>query len=157
METEAAIPLVTERDWMSLYDHVRQRVQVHTNSAVKRNKRYKKMAGSLHALIPLTSLALTVLAGSDFPRQHMVTAGVAILLTALTGTNYALEPGRRYAAYADICIQLHDVDFQLETKLEALKTGPVESIIVVLNAANEQLSAIGRVMAGLPVAREHLG
>jgi hypothetical protein len=157
VDIESEIPTVTERDWTALYKHIRERNAVHAESAIRRNKRYKRMAAWLHTFIPLTSLALTVLATSEFPRQHAVTAAVAILLTVLTGLNYTLEPARRYSAYSSICVSLHDSLFELESGVERLRNSPPEEVLQLLDKINADLSAIGRVMAGLPVAREHLG
>jgi hypothetical protein len=126
---------------------------VHAKSAIKRNKRYKKMAALFNTAIPLTSLALTILATSEFEYQHAITAAVAISLTVITGINYTLEPGRRYTAYANICIELHDALFRLETGVEQRKADPAD-IMKFLDDANAELSAIGRVMIGLPVAKE---
>lgn len=158
VETESELAEAGQRDWHDLYEHLRQRHAAHVRSAVKRNVRYKRMAAALHILIPLASLVLTILATSAFPYQHAVTAGAAITLTILTGTNYTLEPGKRYHEYADICIQLHDWMYEMESEVEKLSKGPDGKLIIdYLEKMNLEFSVIGRRMAELPVPRVRLG
>lgn len=158
MERESELAVAGQRDWHDLYDHLRQRHAAHVKSAVKRNVRYKRMAAWLHILIPLMSIVLTVLAASDFPHQHAVTAVAAITLTLLTGMNYTLEPGKRYREYAEICIELHDWMYEMESEVEKLQAKPDSEVIIdYLEKMNREFSAIGRSMADLPVPRERLG
>jgi hypothetical protein len=159
LEVESELPEPGQRDWHALYDHLRERHDNHVKSAVKRNVRYKRMATWLHILIPLLSLTLTILATSSFPYQHAVTAGAAVALTILTGTNYTLEPARRYHAFAEICVQLHDWMFETECEVEKLSAaGAAEGVLIdYLVRRNLDFSAIGRAMASLPVPRERLG
>lgn len=158
MQTESELPEPGQRDWHSLYDHLKQRHAAHVKSAVKRNVRYKRMATGLHILIPLTSLILTLLATSTFPYHYAITAGVAISLTILTGANYTLEPGKRYHAYADICIRLHDWMFEMECEVEKLAEGSDSKLLIdYLERMNLEFSTISRSMADLPIPRERLG
>lgn len=158
MKVESELPEPGQRDWHCLYDHLRQRHASHVKSAVKRNIRYKRMAATLHILIPLMSLILTVLATSTFPYQQAVTGGVAILLTVLTGANYTLEPSKRYHDYAEICVQLHDWMFSMECEVEKLSASSDDKLLIdYLERVNLEFSVIGRTMAKLPIPRERLG
>jgi hypothetical protein len=158
MEVESEFPEPNQRDWVSIYNHLKERHAYHVKSAVRRTVRYKRMAAALHILIPLVSLALTILATSDFPYQHAITGAAAVFLTVLTGINYTLEPGKRYQAYAEIGIQLHDVMFDAECEVAKYSKGvDSKSLIDYLEEKNIQFSAIARSMAGLPVPRERLG
>jgi hypothetical protein len=158
MEIESEFPEPGQRDWRSIYKHLKERHAYHVKSAVRRTVRYKRMAAALHILIPLMSLVLTILATSDFPYQHAVTGGAAIALTVLTGINYTLEPGKRYQAYADIGIQLHDLMFEIEGEVEKFSEGSDSKLLIdYLERKNTEFSVIARAMAGLPVPREQLG
>lgn len=158
MEVESEFPEPSQRDWVGIYNHLKERHAYHVKSAVRRTVRYKRMAAALHILIPLISLALTILATSDFPYQHAITGATAVLLTVLTGINYTLEPGKRYQAYAEIGIQLHDVMFDAECEVAKYSKGvDSKSLIDYLEEKNIQFSVIARSMAGLPVPRERLG
>ena len=105
------------------------------------------------------ALVLTILATSDFTYQHTVTAWAAIALTVITGTNYTLEPGERYRAYAEAGVQLHDCMFELDGRLMQLIAdgSQLGAVIDYLEKVNEQISAIGRTMADLPVPRARAG
>lgn len=158
METESELPESGQRDWHALYEHLRERHAIHVKSAVKRNTRYKRVATILHIFIPLISLGLTILATSVFPWQHAITAGIAVTLTFLTAMNYIFEPARRYHAYAEICIELHDWMFETEVEVEKLSVGSDSKLMLdYLARRNVEFSVIGRTMAGLPVPRERLG
>lgn len=155
MELESELPEPDQRDWRSIYNHLKERHAFHVKSAVRRTVRYKRVAAALHILIPLMSLALTILATSDFPYQHAITGGTAIALTVLTGINYTLEPGKRYQAYADIGIQLHDWMFEVDSEVEKLSGGSDSKLLIdYFERKNIEFSAIARTMAGLPIPRE---
>ena len=158
MEVESEFPEPSQRDWRSLYNHLKERHAFHVKSAVRRTVRYKRMAAALHILIPLMSLGLTILATSDFPYQHAITGATAIVLTVLTGINYTLEPAKRYQAYAEIGVQLHDWMFTIEGEVEKYSKGSDSKLLIdYFIQKNIEFSAIARTMAGLPVPREQLG
>lgn len=158
MELEPEIAEVGQRDWHELYGHLRSRHISHVRGAVKHTTRYKRIATLLHILIPSVSLALTILVGSEFKYQHVVTAWTAIALTVLTGTNYTLEPGLRYRAYAETCIQLHDWMYAMESEVEKLaEHGSTEKLLDYLVKMNIDFSVIGRNMVELPVPRVRVG
>jgi TRAP-type uncharacterized transport system fused permease subunit len=158
MEVESEFPEPGQRDWRIIYNHLKERHAYHVKSVVRRTVRYKRMAAALHILIPLISLVLTILATSDFPHQHAVTGATAIALTVLTGINYTLEPSKRYQAYAEISIQLHDLMFEIEGEVEKFSEGTdIKLLIDYLEQKNKEFSTIARAMAGLPVPREQLG
>ncbi len=157
MEIESELPGPDQRDWRSIYNHLKERHAFHVKSAVRRTVRYKRMAAALHILIPLMSLVLTILATSDFPFQHVITGAAAIALTVLTGINYTLEPGKRYQAYADIGIQLHDWMFEVDGEVEKqARSSDSNSLIDYFEEKNTEFSLIARTMAGLPIPRERL-
>jgi hypothetical protein len=146
-----------DRDWRELYRHLRERCDMHVGSCVRRVARYKRLAGTLHIVIPLASLLLTVLVTSNFPNHVEIAAGFAIALTILTGVNYILEPARRYREYVESSIALHDWRFELETQVQMLGSSSSARLLDYLKRKNESLSKIARTMSGLPIAREQMG
>lgn len=159
MKREAPVPLRDEapRDWHVFYRQVIERCENHSLSAIKRQKRYKRQAGFLHVAIPLVSLAVSITATSSFPRQGQVVATLAIVGSILTGVNYILEPSRRYNEYANACIDLYDLKYETDVGVERMAdVVPVGELLSYLVEQNLRVSEIGRRMAGLPIAREHL-
>ncbi|MFV8308218.1 hypothetical protein [Mycobacteroides chelonae] len=150
-ESEALDPL-----WAPLYKRLRERINNHVSSAVKRNIRYKRIAGLLNITVPLSALALTIVATSSFKHHEGVTVAVAITVTVLTGINSIIEPTRRYMEYVQSCIELHDLRFEVETWARTSREMGADQVANKLNTYNERISFVGRRMSGLSIARSML-
>jgi hypothetical protein len=55
--------------------------------------------------------------------------------------------------YVGHCIALHDISFELESRLREMEGADPKSIEAFLTEVNGRISVIGRSMAGLPIPR----
>lgn len=154
MELESEIPVAElSATWAPLYKRLRERIDIHVASAVKRNQRYKRVASFFNIATPISALALTIVATSSFKYHERFTVGIAVAVTVLTGINSILEPGRRYADYVQSCIELHDIRFDMEGWVRVSANLPDDEAMQWLTGCNERVSLVGRRMSGLPIAR----
>lgn len=157
MDKEKGIPEQgPDRDWRFMYKHVRERFDMHDASAIRRNVRYKRLAALFHTAIPLLSIAVTIVAGSGAPMSTQVAFGLGVVLTIISTLNATLEPARRYREAVDRCIELHDLRVRMEAAVESLaqRQATPDDFLTSLLDLNQELSGIGRRMAGIPIPRE---
>lgn len=156
MDKEDAIPEQgPERDWTFAYKHIRQRLDGHEKTAVRRNRRYKSLATAFHTLIPLLSIAITIVVGSGIPHREAIAFALGVTLTLLSTLNATLEPARRYSEEVEQCIELHDLRLRAEMGVEDLKNthATQTEMLSFLSDINLDISQIGRRLASIPIPR----
>jgi hypothetical protein len=117
------------QDWSYLHERLKDRIKYHRDKAESGITRCKKLA----SLFPFLSAAVTIAAGIQAGNQSLsstpsLTATVIGVLLTIISTWYATqEPHRHFREKVDLCIELYDLQQEMDFGLERLRVRPETS------------------------------